>query len=714
MSRFYITTAIDYVNSRPHLGTAYEKIAADVIARYKRLRGIETRFMMGNDEHSQNVFQRAGELGVEPLAFCDDMERAFRDVWARLDISFDDFIRTTEARHRTGVTALASRLTEAGDVYEGYFEGWYCVSCEAFKTEKDLEDGNCPVHRKPPQWIKEKNHFFRLSKYRQRLLDHYAAHPEFLEPEIRRNEMLRLLESGLDDISMSRTGQAWGIPVPSDPGSVIYVWFDALINYISGVGYGADDALFETWWPADLHVIGKDITRFHCVIWPAMLMSAGVPLPRRVFGHGWVHWQGQKMSKSLGTVVDPLEAADRLGPDPLRLYLTKEIAFGQDGDFTWDRFEERYNVDLANNFGNLVSRLASMAHRYREGRLTAPPSSPGPLAEAAVGAVAAYREAMDAFALHGGVAAAFQLVDAANEYIAAVEPWVTARDPARAAELDRQLYDVSEAVRIAAVLLTPVMPRSCREVLARVGAPADGADLNLDRDGVWATPPGAERRVVKGDPLWPRLDPGRAAADGGAAAQRKVSPPRRVVGRKVRVAADADTGVQRREQRTMNDSERRAVDEAPPAAAATPPATEVDGATAAASGGAAAVAGTGTAEVAEAAHETPRISIDEFAKVELRVGRVVTAEAVRKSKKLVRLEIDDGAGVRQVVAGIARAYEPESLVGRHVVFVANLQPARLMGIESNGMVLAALDAEGQPVLLRPDDPERAPAGSAIR
>ena len=512
--------------------------------------------MMGNDEHSQNVFQRARELGVEPLAFCDDMERAFRDVWARLDISFDDFIRTTEARHRTGVTALASRLAEAGDVYEGWFEGWYCVSCEAFKTEKDLEDGNCPIHRKPPQWIKEKNHFFRLSKYRQRLLDHYAAHPEFLEPEIRRNEMLRLLESGLDDISMSRTGQAWGIPVPSDPGSVIYVWFDALINYISGVGYGADDALFETWWPADLHVIGKDITRFHCVIWPAMLMSAGLPLPRRVFGHGWVHWQGQKMSKSLGTVVDPLEAADRLGPDPLRLYLTKEIAFGQDGDFTWDRFEERYNVDLANNFGNLVSRLASMAHRYRKGRLTAPPSAPGPLAGAAGGAVTAYREAMDAFALNGGVAAAFRLIDAANEYIAAVEPWVTARDSARAAELDRQLYDVSEAVRIAAVLLAPVMPRSCREVLARVGAPVDGSGPNLDRDGVWTTPPGAERRVAKGDPLWPRLDPERAAAGGETDVQRKASPPKAVVGRKVRVAADVATGAQQREQGTMKDGEQ--------------------------------------------------------------------------------------------------------------------------------------------------------------
>ena len=707
MSRFYLTTAIDYVNSRPHLGTAYEKIAADVIARYKRLRGVETRFLMGNDEHSQNVFQRARELGVPPLAFCDEMEEAFRGVWARLDVSFDDFIRTTEARHRTGVTALAERLAAAGDVYDGWYEGWYCVSCEAFKPEKDLDGGNCPVHGKPPQWIKEKNHFFRLSKYRRRLLDHYEAHPEFLQPEIRRNEMLRLLEAGLEDISMSRTGQAWGIPVPWDPDSVVYVWVDALINYVSGVGYGADEALFETWWPADLHVVGKDITRFHCVCWPAMLMSAGLPLPRQVFGHGWVHWQGRKMSKSLGTVVDPLEAAERLGPDPLRLYLAKEIAFGQDGDFTWDRFEERYNVDLANNFGNLVSRLASMAHRYRRGRLVAPPSAPGPLAAAASGAVAAYRGSMDALALHGGVAAAFRLVDAANEYIAAVEPWATARDPARAAELDRQLFDVSEAVRLAALLLTPVMPRSCREVLARVGGgtPGGAPDPNLDRDAVWTTPPGAERRIARGDPLWPRLDAERTGAGAGAAA-----------------------GSRRKEQRTMNEREQR--DEAGTAPAASGSATHRphrtgrpvlvadtapgDTGSAAADGGAPAGAGAGAETAAPAPPATPRISIEDFAKVELRVGRVVTAEAVRKSKKLVRLEIDDGGGVRQVVAGIARAYEPEALAGRHVVFVANLQPAKLMGIESNGMVLAALDADGRPVLLTPDDPERAPAGSAVR
>ena len=670
MSKFYLTTAIDYVNNRPHLGTAYEKVAADVIARYKRLCGVETRFVMGNDEHSQNVYQRAQELGVEPLAFCDQMETAFRDVWQRLDVSFDDFIRTTQPRHRAAVTALVSRIAEAGDLYEGNYEGWYCVSCESFKPEKDLVAGDCPIHQRPPQWLKEKNHFFRLSRYRQALLDHYAANPHFLEPEIRRNEILRLLEGGLDDISMSRAGQPWGIPLPADPSSVVYVWADALINYASAVGYGTDEALFEKWWPADLHIVGKDITRFHCVVWPAMLMSAGVPLPRQVFGHGWVHWQGQKMSKSLGTAVDPLEAADRLGPDPLRLYLTREIAFGQDGDFTWERFEERYNVDLANNLGNLVSRLASMAHRYRRGRLVSPAAPPGPLAGAAAAAVTDYRQAMDALALHRGVAAAFDVVDRANEFITASEPWVLARDPSRAEALDRCLYDVSEAVRIAALLLLPVMPGSCREVLRRVGEMRDVRDLRLGRDAAWTAPPGAERTVAAGDPLWPRIEPGAAA--------QSVRTEKRSAARK-----------EGREPMSTEDQPAPAAVATPAAAAAPPPA------------------------VAAAAAEAARISFDDFMKVDLRVGRVVQAEAVPKSKKLLRLEIE-ADGVRQVIAGLARSYAPETLIGRHVIFVANLEPAKLMGLESNGMVLAAVDANGDPVLLGLDEPARTSAGARVR
>src|SRR6476661_6865874 len=426
LMRFFLTTAIDYVNSRPHLGTAYEKITADVLARDRRLNGFETRFVMGNDEHSQNVFRRARELGEDPITYCDRMEQVFREVWKRLDVSFDDFIRTTEPRHRAGVQRLVERCRDAGDIYEGVYEGWYCVGCEAFKQEKDLVDGLCPIHFTKPDWIREKNYFFRLSKYQQPLLDHYAANPLFLQPDMRRNEILRLVEGGLEDISVSRAGQSWGIPLPFDPSSVVYVWYDALINYISAVGYCQNPAMFDQWWPADLHLVGKDITRFHCVVWPAMLMSAGVAVPKHVFGHGWVLFRGEKMSKSLGTVVDPLEAADRLGADPLRYYLTKEVIFGQDGDFSWELFEKSYNADLANNLGNLVNRVTSMAHRYRGGVL----KGPGAASEALPGVVGArqsYRDSMEKYELSRGAASVMSCVDQANQLIATREPWKLAK-----------------------------------------------------------------------------------------------------------------------------------------------------------------------------------------------------------------------------------------------------------------------------------------------
>jgi methionyl-tRNA synthetase len=647
MMRFYLTTAIDYVNSRPHLGTAYEKIAADVIARYKRLAGFETRFVMGNDEHSQNVFRRARELGEDPQAYCDRMAGEFIDVWRRLDISFDDFIRTTEPRHKVGVQELVRRMSAAGDIYEGHYEGWYCVSCEAFKQEKDLIDGLCPIHRTKPEWLREKNYFFRLSKYTDALRRHFADHTDFTVPDIRRNEILRLLESGLEDISVSRAGQLWGIPMPDDPSSVIYVWVDALINYITAVGYGSDAELFDRWWPANLHVVGKDITRFHCVIWPAMLMSAGVALPRQVFGHGWLHLKGERMSKSLGTTVEPIEAAQRFGPDPLRLYLVKEITFGGDGDFSWERFEDRYNVDLANNLGNLVSRVGAMADRYRGGRLNAVADS-GRLKESAKDALAAYRAGMDEFALNAAAAALFALIDSANAYIAEQEPWTLARDPLNADRLTQVLFDVAESVRIAGILLLPIMPKSAAEILRRVGETRQVDTLRLD-DASWNMDGG--RRIEKGTALWPRVE-----------------------------AADRSTRVEQEKANAAQPSQ--------PATSPAPVPTSAPAATG------------------------DRLTIDDFMKVDLRTAKVLSAEKVANSRKLVKLRIDVGTEQRTLVAGIADAYEPEQLVGRTVVMVFNLKPAKLMGIESNGMVLAASPDGGKPVLVGFD--QEIPPGVRVR
>ena len=636
MSRFYVTTAIDYVNSRPHLGTAYEKIAADVIARYKRLCGIDTRFLMGNDEHSQNVFRKAAEEGLDPLKYCDLMEQQFRDTWRSIDISFDDFIRTTEPRHKAGVIEMTRRIYDNGDIYEGVYEGWYCVGCEAFKQEKDLVEGCCPLHPTiRPQWISEKNHFFRLSKYQRPLLEHMAAHPEFVQPDVRRNEILRLLESGLEDISVSRAGQAWGIPLPFDASSVVYVWFDALVNYASAVGLGSDQQMFERWWPADLHVIGKDITRFHTVIWPAMLMSARLPLPRQVFGHGFLSVNGQKMSKSLGTAIDPIEAAARFGPDALRLYLIKEITFGADGDFSWERYDERYNVDLANNLGNLVSRVAAMASRYRHGQLGATGATSEQLARVGEDVVSAYRRAMDTLAVHDGAAAVFRLIDATNEFIAETAPWALAKDPASGDRLTQVLFDATEAIRLTAVLLSPIMPGSSAEILRRVGASTE--KLLFDRDGRWRNE--GERVLAQAGPLWPR-----------------------------------------KELKSVTDSQIPGTSApgtvAPSTAPSTPaPGTQHDG----------------------------RISIDDFMKVDLRTAKVLSAERVPKSNKLLKLLVDTGTDQRTIVAGIAEAYEPESLVGRTVVIVSNLKPAKLMGVESNGMVLAASPDGGKPVLVSFDE-----------
>ena len=641
MSRFYLTTAIDYVNSRPHLGTAYEKVCADVIARYKRLSGADVFFLMGNDEHSQNVYKSAIEQGLDPLTYCDRMEEVFQKTWRSLDLSYDDFIRTTQPRHKVAVTEMVQRIYEAGDIYEDVYEGWYCVGCEAFKPEKELVNGRCPLHpQTEPQWIKEKNYFFRLSKYEQPLRDLFQNSPDFFEPEARRNEQRRLLEGGLEDISISRAGQAWGIPLPWDPASVVYVWFDALINYYSAAGDR---------WPADLHLIGKDITRFHTVIWPAMLMSAKLALPKKVFAHGFMTVDGQRMSKSIpGTIIDPLDAAKRHGVDALRLYLVKEVVFGDDGDFAWERFDERYNADLANNLGNLVSRVVAMAHQYRGGRLM-PASDTSPRLREIAGEVAAtYRHAMAELDITRATASVFRLIDAANLHIAETAPWALAKDPAQADRLTQVLFDAAEAIRLVAVLLSPVIPASSREMLRRIGAASDS--LNLDRDGRWRAD--GARVLIQDAALWPRFDTRKTTKEKVVSDSSQIPPP-------APIAAHVPT-----EPGTQNQSS--------------------------------------SAQHLEPGTAGDRISIDAFMNVELRTAKVIAAEAVPKSKKLIKLQVDLGTEQRTILAGIAEAYQPESLVGRTIVIVANLKPAKLMGIESNGMVLAASPEGGKPVLLTVD------------
>ena len=505
MAKFYITTAIDYVNNPPHLGTAYEKIAADTIARYKRMAGFNTRFLMGNDEHSINVEKAAREKGMEPKEYCDQMAEVFQAVWKRLDISYDDFIRTTEPRHVRGVQALFRAIVDAGDVYKGKYEGHYCVGCERFYPEKDLVDGKCPIHKTVPQWVSEENYFFRLSAYGPKLLEHYRRNPEFIVPETRRNEIVNVVESGLDDISVSRASVAWGIPLPNDPAHTVYVWVDALINYITGVGYPDMNGDFSKYWPADLHVIGKDITRFHCVIWPAMLLSAKLPLPKTVLGHGWVSFHGEKLSKSLGNIVNPLDIVDRWGADALRYYVLKEVPLFRDGDFSWELFIDRYNADLANDWGNLFTRTVSMVHRYRGGKVAEGTLIEG-LGDTFASALRDYTEAMDRFEIEKGIEAAWSVIRRANRLVEEKAPWNLAKDPSRGAELDALLATLVAALQHVALLLYPVMPGKASEVwetlkltpsLDKVRLPATGAPIPARASG---EPLGPSK------PLFPRIE----------------------------------------------------------------------------------------------------------------------------------------------------------------------------------------------------------------
>ena len=471
MARYYLTTAIDYANGDPHMGHAFEKIGADAIARYRRLRGDEALFVIGMDEHGQGVLQEAERQECPPQEWVDRVADRFRRTWDRLEVAPDDFIRTTEERHTRAVQALIERIIAAGDIYSDRYEGYYCARCEAFRKESELVEGRCPVHpSREITWTEEENFFFRLSKYRDPLLEHIRAHPEFVQPASRRNEILRLLEGGLEDISASRSRVPWGVPFPGDPEHTVYVWFDALPNYISAIGY--PDERFRTWWPASLHVIGKDITRFHCVIWPAMLMSAGLPLPRTVWGHGFVMIGGGKLSKSEAQLLDLEALVGRHGPDAFRYFLLREVPWDGDRDFPsaqafLDQFDARYEADLANDLGNLLSRTVSMLRKYRGGAV--PGAGETALDEAGAGALADWERAMDGLLLHQGIEAAMGIARRANGFIDAEQPWKLAKQPESAERLDGVLRALVRALARTAVALSPFMPGKCEEIWRRLG-----------------------------------------------------------------------------------------------------------------------------------------------------------------------------------------------------------------------------------------------------
>lgn len=508
IKKFYITTAIDYVNSLPHIGTAYEKIGADALARFMRMEGYEVRFQMGNDEHSANVQKSAIEAGLEPKIYCDQMREKFTEIWKKLNISNDDFIQTSEPRHHQSAKKFFDVVYKNGDIYEGEYVGWYCESCEAYQTEKDLVDGLCPNHKQKPKWLKEKNFFFKLSSYQEKLLKHIESHPQFILPEIRRNEILSLLKNEvLLDISISRSTFTWGIPVPADSKHVIYVWFDALINYLTAVGYGLNEDQFKKWWPAQVHIIGKDITRFHCVIWPAMLMSAGLALPETVFGHGFVYLKGEKMSKTLGNVVTPLDIINQFDADVLRYYLLRGSSFGSDGNFTWDEFITRYNSDLANDIGNLLSRTLGMAKKYFEGKVSVGESAAGDelLQEKAVEIAKKVREAFDYkkgdLAFHQALSSIWELIAACDKYIDSNAPW-TLKKNNQDARLSQVLHNLVNCLRIIALWITPFMPKTSERMFAQLNMIpyktfAEGEAWNLMPK---------THQLSEASPLFPRID----------------------------------------------------------------------------------------------------------------------------------------------------------------------------------------------------------------
>lgn len=628
MEKFYVTTPIYYVNSEPHIGSAYTTIVADIVARYKRMRNFDVFFLTGTDEHGQKIMQSATEKGITPKELVDDLSNKFKTLWEDMALTHDYFVRTTDKEHEKTVQSVVKTMKDKGDIYKGKYEGWYCIPDESFFTDDEIEkkDGKkvCPECGRELKWVEEENYFFKLSKYNDALLKLYDENPDFMQPDFRRNEMYQILKSGLRDLSITRTTFDWGVPLIDDPEHVVYVWVDALINYISALGYAHDGEKFKKFWPADLHLIGKEINRFHSIIWPAMLMSIDIELPKKIFAHGWLTVNGEKISKSLGNAIDPRLLMDAYSKDAVRYYLMRDITFGRDGDFSEDNLITRYNSDLANDLSNLVHRTLSMLNKYFDGIIpskNAEENVDNQLYNLINENTEEFLKNMDDLKFTQALEKLWEIIRFSNKYIDLTEPWILGKDITKKDRLSTVLYNLLDSIRNIAILIYPIMPESSVKIVKKLGYD----EKHINENNIGLNKLDSNQKTSIGDPIFQRID---------------LKEWKKVI--------------------VMKKEEEKKVSED---------------------------------------NVVKLIEFPDFTKVDLRVAKIVEAEDVVKSNKLLKLQLDVGElGKRQIVAGIKKHYSPEELVGKKIVIVANLKPAKLMGIESQGMLLAAKNDEKLTVL----------------